>query len=244
MICHHRGSRRIGARASLGLAPLKPRTHWCGSYFGLGLARLQPKSCGGLFVFGTTGPPATLVQELFRFGTIHDPSALRITEATAEWACGSPSLWNHGVSRRSCATTSFAVGSSRPPLHGLGGLLCLGTTKYSIRLVRGLLCVWNQLGPYCMAAGASAALGQRRLRPHWRGASFALVASRPLPHGRECLLRFGSTKAPAARAWGLLRLRPRRLPPFRRSGAAVSVAMASSSPPPTWARRPPLLRDH
>ena len=60
------------------------------------------------------------------------------------------------------------------------------------------------------------------------GASFALVSSRPPPHGRGGLLRFGTTEAPAAWAPGPLRL-----------GIIEAPAAWAWGPPSLWFHRGP-----
>ena len=72
---------------------------------------------------------------------------------------------------------SFALGSPRPPPHGLGGLLHFGTTVAPTAWARGPPLLWDHRGPHGMGEGAS----------------FALGSPRPPPHGRGRLLRFGTT---------------------------------------------------
>ena len=109
------------------------------------------------------------------------------TEAPSSRAMGPPSHLHH---RRPCCLDvwdSFALGSSRPPPHGCGGVLCFGTTE----------------APPCWR-GVLLRFGTTQPPPPLKvwGASFTFVSSRPLLPRRVGLRRFQIIKAPAAWLWG------------------------------------------
>ena len=80
---------------------------------------------------------------------------------------------------------SSAVGLTRPPPHGRGGLLRFGTTEAPATWAQGPLPLWDHRGPSRMGEGAS----------------FALGPPRPPPHGRGGLSRFGTFMAMYPLLW-------------------------------------------
>ena len=71
---------------------------------------------------------------------------------------------------------SFAFGPPGPPLQGLGGLLCFGTTEAPAARARGPPSCEDHWGPLRMGEGTS----------------FTLGSPRPPPHGLGGLLNFGT----------------------------------------------------
>ena len=119
------------------------------------------------FALGPPRPPPH-----WRLGLLH----VWIAEAPVAWAWGPLSLWDHQgprymgvgppllgdhrVPRSMGVGASFALESSRPPLHGRGGPLGLGTTEAPapVALARGPPAPLDHRGPRRMGVRASFAL--------------------------------------------------------------------------------------
>ena len=232
--------------------------HGHGGIFALVPLGPLPRWRGGLFRFGTTrspaavlarGPPARL--GLLCFGT---------TEAPPHWRGGLLSRPDHRCPHRMGAGASFvfrtprspphrrgglcAFGSSRPLLHGHGGIFALVPLGPLPRWRGGLFRFGTTRSPAAvLARGPPARLGllcfgTTEAPPHWRGgllsrpdhrcphrmgagASFVFKTPRSPPHRRGGLLCVWIIEAPAARVWAPSLLRHHRGPHCMGGGAST-----------------------
>ena len=103
----------MGAGASFAFGPLRPLPCGRGGLLCIGIIEAPPRWRGGLLRFGIIEAPSLWAWGLLRFGATEAPSA-------SAW--GPNSLWDHRGTLRMGVGASLALGSSRPPPNGRGGL--------------------------------------------------------------------------------------------------------------------------